>query len=277
MQKSDSDRISRGGFAALVMLVVSLSLGGCMTPPSPRTQLDWPVGTTYTVRDGDTLSEVAQDYDISEDALVDYNRLDNRNRIYVGQVLRIPRNSDVARSASHEEPPRRESVARATPTRRPEHETPQSKTYERPAPREPQPVETAQAYSAPLHFIWPVSGPVISPFGATASGGRNDGINIAAHLGDPIRAAASGTVTYAGNELRGYGNLVLLRHDDGYVTAYAHAERLTVSRGDYVKKGQVIGYAGATGDVSSPQLHFEIRHGVQPVDPKPLLLASNGV
>ena len=90
-------------------------------------------------------------------------------------------------------------------------------------------------------------------------------------LGTPIRAAASGTVTYAGNELKDYGNLVLIKHAGGYVTAYAHADRLLVRRGDFVAKGQVIGYAGQTGDVSTPQLHFEIRHGTTPVNPRSCL------
>jgi len=123
-------------------------------------------------------------------------------------------------------------------------------------------------------FVWPVLGPVISDFGTTASGQRNDGINIAAAYGTPIRASAAGTISYAGNELRGYGNLILIKHDDGYVTAYAHAERIVVARGDSVAKGQIIAYAGDTGDVTSPQLHFEIRRGVQPVNPRALLLAS---
>ncbi|MDE2265258.1 MAG: M23 family metallopeptidase [Alphaproteobacteria bacterium] len=126
-----------------------------------------------------------------------------------------------------------------------------------------------------VRFEWPVDGRVISGFGTTADGGRNDGINIAAAYGEPIHAAASGTVTYAGNELKSYGNLVLIRHSDGYVTAYAHAERLTVGRGEHVTKGQVIGYAGNTGDVSRPQLHFEIRQGVRPVNPQTLLIASS--
>jgi murein DD-endopeptidase MepM/ murein hydrolase activator NlpD len=129
--------------------------------------------------------------------------------------------------------------------------------------------------SGDQHFVWPVKGRILSNFGTSLDGERNDGINIAATLGEPIRAAADGTVTYAGNELRGYGNLVLIRHDDGYVTAYAHAESISVERGDHVQKGQVIGYAGTTGDVPRPQLHFEIRRGVEPVDPKPLLVASN--
>lgn len=125
------------------------------------------------------------------------------------------------------------------------------------------------------NFVWPVSGEIISNFGGPANGERNDGINIAIAMGTPIHAAASGTITYSGNELKDYGNLVLIKHEDGYVTAYAHADRLIVNRGDVVSRGQVIGYAGQTGDVSRPQLHFEIRHDTQPVNPKPLLMARN--
>jgi len=132
-------------------------------------------------------------------------------------------------------------------------------------------VDTANAPS----FVWPVSGEIISNFGGPANGERNDGINIATAMGTPIHAAASGTITYSGNELKDYGNLVLIKHEDGYVTAYAHADRLIVARGDVVSRGQVIGYAGQTGDVSTPQLHFEIRHDTQPVNPKPLLMARN--
>jgi murein DD-endopeptidase MepM/ murein hydrolase activator NlpD len=123
-------------------------------------------------------------------------------------------------------------------------------------------------------FAWPVSGRVISDFGATASGGRNDGINIAAAEGAPIHASAGGTVSYAGNELKDYGNLVLIKHSGGYTTAYAHAEKLVVNRGDYVARGQVIGYAGHTGDVASPQLHFEIRAATTPVNPRAYLSST---
>jgi murein DD-endopeptidase MepM/ murein hydrolase activator NlpD len=141
----------------------------------------------------------------------------------------------------------------------------------RPAARDVTPVDAGPMQGT---FSWPVNGRVISNFGSTANGERNDGINIAAASGEPIHAAATGTVSYTGNELRGYGNLVLIQHGDGYVTAYAHADRILVSRGDRVVKGQVIGYAGETGDVTSPQVHFEIRHGVQPVNPRPLLAVS---
>ena len=138
---------------------------------------------------------------------------------------------------------------------------------ERPADTRPVPGNVA--------FAWPVNGQVIAGFGATRNGERNDGINIAASRNTPIRAAASGTVNYA-DSLNGYGNLVLIKHSNGYVTAYAHADRLLVARGDFVAKGQVIGYAGQTGDVNSPQVHFEIRNGTTPVDPQRYLTARAG-
>jgi len=157
--------------------------------------------------------------------------------------------------------------------------TPRAKPAWYTASNLPPPVSTMQpsvASNSTPTFVWPLTGRVISDFGTESNGERNDGINIAAQPGTPIRAAASGTISYAGNELRGYGNLILIKHDDGYVTAYAHAERITVQRGDTVTKGQIIAYAGSTGDVTSPQLHFEIRHGVQPVNPRSLLVASSG-
>ena len=123
-------------------------------------------------------------------------------------------------------------------------------------------------------FAWPVSGRVISDFGSTANGGKNDGINIATTMDAPIRASASGTVTYAGDALKNYGNLVLVKHSGGYTTAYAHADRLLVARGAVVTQGQVIGYAGQTGDVSSPQLHFEIRSATTPVNPRSYLASA---
>ena len=121
-------------------------------------------------------------------------------------------------------------------------------------------------------FVWPVRGRVLSEFGGIASGERNDGINISVTEGTPIHASADGIVSYSGSELKSYGNLALIRHENGYVTAYAHAERFVVSKGDHVARGQVIGYVGQSGDVSSPQLHFEVRRGARdPVDPRRML------
>jgi murein DD-endopeptidase MepM/ murein hydrolase activator NlpD len=120
-------------------------------------------------------------------------------------------------------------------------------------------------------FVWPVQGKVIGAFGSSKDGMRNDGINIAAPNGAPVVAAADGTVAYAGNELRGFGNMILIRHDGGYVTAYAHNASLLVKKGDKVKRGQTIARVGQTGAVFGPQLHFEIRKGTQPVDPMSFL------
>jgi len=125
--------------------------------------------------------------------------------------------------------------------------------------------EPEQTASLPAgNFRWPARGRVIAGFGAN---GGNEGINIAVPEGTPVKAAEAGTVTYAGSEVKGYGNLVLIRHDNGFVTAYAHNSSLNVKRGEQVKRGQVIATAGQTGNVTSPQLHFEIRKGATPVDP----------
>lgn len=137
------------------------------------------------------------------------------------------------------------------------------------------PATPAPAASGPASFVWPVTGNVISGFGVARDGTRNDGINIAAQHNTPIRAAAGGSVSYSG-VLNGYGNLLLVKHPNGYVTAYAHADRLLVAQGDYVAKGQVIGYVGQSGDVRAPQLHFEIRNGTTPVDPQRYLGGRTG-
>jgi murein DD-endopeptidase MepM/ murein hydrolase activator NlpD len=112
---------------------------------------------------------------------------------------------------------------------------------------------------------------VISGFGPMTNGQQNDGINLAVPEGTAVRAAEDGVVAYAGNELKGYGNLVLVRHNNGFVSAYAHASELMVKKGDTVRRGQVIARSGATGTVQAPQLHFEIRKGSVPVDPMQFL------
>jgi murein DD-endopeptidase MepM/ murein hydrolase activator NlpD len=116
-------------------------------------------------------------------------------------------------------------------------------------------------------FIWPVDGKVISKFGPAKDNLRNDGVNIAAPAGAPVKASADGVVAYAGNELRGFGNMILLRHADGWVTAYAHNSSLLVKKGDKVRRGETIARVGSTGNVETPQLHFELRQGTKAVDP----------
>lgn len=134
-----------------------------------------------------------------------------------------------------------------------------------PAPR-PVPKPAPQQAAGSRDFIWPVSGNVLKGYGASG-GGRNDGVNIAAPKGTPIKAAAGGEVVYAGSELAGFGNLILIRHPGGWVTAYAHADSMSVREGDLVKQGQAIGTVGSTGNAGAPQVHFELRKGKEPVDP----------
>jgi murein DD-endopeptidase MepM/ murein hydrolase activator NlpD len=226
---------------APMALCLPMLLGGCTTP-TPYTQLDWGLNESYP-------------YHHRKVAVRDYHPPRARARTYIYR----DRNDTVTRSA----------IASITPTPRP--------TPQRVRARE---VVQDTSYSAARpdagapRFAWPVSGRIISDFGTTQNGARNDGINIATRLDEPIHAAAAGTVTYEGNELKDYGNLILIRHANGYVTAYAHAATISVRRGDVVAQGQVIGTVGETGDVSTPQLHFEIRHDTAPVNPKPLLVAS---
>lgn len=122
-------------------------------------------------------------------------------------------------------------------------------------------------------FMWPAAGQVLSTFGPTVNGQRNDGVNISGAAGDPVNAAADGEVVYAGDQVQGFGNIVLVKHDGGWVTAYAHLSRILVKNRDRVSQGQPIGAIGQTGQVAGPQLHFEIRYAptsrdkASPVDP----------
>jgi murein DD-endopeptidase MepM/ murein hydrolase activator NlpD len=116
-------------------------------------------------------------------------------------------------------------------------------------------------------FLWPVRGKIVSAYGGKSEGLKNDGINIAAPRGTQVVAAENGVVAYAGNELRGFGNLLLLKHTGGWITAYAHNERVLVKRGDKIKKGQTIAKVGSSGSVQVPQLHFELRKGKKAINP----------
>ena len=115
-------------------------------------------------------------------------------------------------------------------------------------------------------FIWPANGAVIQGFGVKGDGQRNDGLNITSSTGDAVRAAADGEVVYAGDQVPSYGNLVLIKHPGGWVTAYAHMSRILVKNRDQVVQGQQIGAVGQSGSVDRPQLHFEIRYAPSPKD-----------
>jgi murein DD-endopeptidase MepM/ murein hydrolase activator NlpD len=128
--------------------------------------------------------------------------------------------------------------------------------------------DTPRTPNAGPTFHWPVRGRILSAYGKKPNGQQNDGINVSVPEGTPIRASEDGVVAYAGNELKGFGNLVLIRHADNWVTAYAHLGTIDVKKDQKVKRGETIARAGQTGGVTAPQLHFEIRKGSNPVDPE---------
>jgi murein DD-endopeptidase MepM/ murein hydrolase activator NlpD len=130
---------------------------------------------------------------------------------------------------------------------------------------------SAEGSASGGRFPWPVRGRVLASYGNTPGGGHNDGINIAAPRGTPVHAVDAGTVAYAGNEVKGYGNIVLIKHANGWISAYAHLDDVTVKPGDTIAAGQVIAKVGDSGGVQEPQLHFELRRGKKPVDPREFL------
>jgi murein DD-endopeptidase MepM/ murein hydrolase activator NlpD len=142
-----------------------------------------------------------------------------------------------------------------------------------PSPQQQQtsPPPPAAAAEAGGRFPWPVRGHVLANYGNTPGGGHNDGINIAAPRGTPVHAIDAGTVAYSGNEVKGYGNILLIRHANGWISAYAHLDDVTVKPGQAVSAGEVIAKVGDSGGVGQPQLHFELRRGKKPVDPKEFL------
>jgi murein DD-endopeptidase MepM/ murein hydrolase activator NlpD len=217
-------------------------------------------GSTHVVASGETLYSLSRRYHISHTQLAQANGLNSSTPLRVGQRLTIPGQA-VASAPAHRAEPAPQKVAENAP---PADNVASVKPIE---PVEPQTPKSASAANGTLSFRWPVKGRVISSYGSKPNGQQNDGINISVPENTAVKASEDGTVAYAGNELKGYGNLVLIRHASGYVTAYAHNSEILVHRGESVKRGQVIAKAGQTGGVASPQVHFEIRKGSSPVDP----------
>jgi murein DD-endopeptidase MepM/ murein hydrolase activator NlpD len=235
-----------------------------VAPPyvPPRGGLVAPNGV-HVVAPGETLNSIARLYGKPVMVIARANNIPPDTMVRVGEHIVIPEMGERAAPAARAEAPV------AAPTTVATIESPHSArvaTSDTPVPGE-HPVKAEQAASAMPSFRWPVRGRIIAAFGPKPNGLQNDGINLAVPEGTPIKAAEDGVVAYAGNELKGYGNLVLIRHANGFVTAYANASEILVKRGENVKRGQVIAKSGETGNVTSPQLHFEIRKGATPVDP----------
>jgi murein DD-endopeptidase MepM/ murein hydrolase activator NlpD len=234
-------------------------------------------GGSHTVAQGETLFSLGRQYGVSPFAIADLNGMPHTKALSLGQQLRIPAGATSSKIALNQElGDDQEAIADDDTSVLPPQKV---ATAPLALPKEPvlKPGAEAPADASTLAMRWPVKGKVISEFGAKPNGLKNEGINIAVPEGTSIRAAESGVVAYAGNELKGYGNLILVRHAGGYVTAYAHASELMVKRGDTVKRGDVIAKAGQTGAVQSPQLHFEVRKGASALDPYKYLSSSTAM
>jgi murein DD-endopeptidase MepM/ murein hydrolase activator NlpD len=240
---------------------------------------------TYVVAQGETLFGVASKFQIPLRALIDANRLDAPFLLKEGQVLRLPRPRihlvaagetlpDLARQFGIDA----RSLALLNRLRAPYAVKPGDRlvlpALARPLPAgEPKapPVQVKQALPAEAgRFAWPLRGKVAVTFGLQPGKRRSDGIDIVGDPGGEVRASAAGRVVYAGADLPGYGHLLLIQHPNGWVTAYAHCARLTLSEGASVKRGDVVGYLE---DTAEARLHFQIRRAGRPTDPSPLLAA----
>jgi len=265
-------------------------------PPAPLAE-----GRRIVLERGESLGLIARRYHASEQAIIAANRLPPPYRVEAGQHLLIPGGDEGMQQAvapldpgrspggldgpppSSAPPPVVGRPPAVVPLDGPAPPAGQGALTPPPAAPpppvgEPSVAEEARNDGPPSggalregRFPWPVRGRVLGTFGAAANGAHNDGINIAAPAGAPVHAIAAGEVAYAGNELRGYGNLVLIKHAGGWISAYAHCEELLVRKGERVSAGQVIAKVGTSGGVGQPQLHFELRRGQHPVDPRQYL------
>jgi murein DD-endopeptidase MepM/ murein hydrolase activator NlpD len=271
-----------------------------VAPPATRVAgpVPAPAGNnSHVVAPGETIYSLGRRYQLTPMAIAKANNVGLNHHLKVGDRIAIPGQGGAPRLAMPAQPVQRIAAKPQAPAPAPQQQQvqqpPAAPKVARVNPAQPQPAQPKMAQNAtptanivapaadPLpestptgttgaqntSFRWPVKGRVIQGFGPKSGGGQNDGINVAVPEGTPIKAAEDGVVAYAGSELKGYGNLVLVRHSNGFVTAYAHASELNVKKGETIKRGQVIGKAGQTGNVSSPQLHFEVRKGATPVDP----------
>lgn len=260
--------------------------------------LSLPIAKTHKVVAHDTVYSISRHYGVSVSELIDVNHIKPPYQIKVGEELTIPGKVDynakssvapvtsepkiesalssrshsksshgrVEKSSSKESHASKEKHHKSEP-----HKTNNSsikhssiKHHEEKAPR---PIVERLPARSSSHFLWPVHGRIISRFGQKTQGVRNNGISIAAPKGTPIRAAANGIVVYSGDKIKGFGNLILIKHSGGYITAYSHARKSIVHRGEVVRRGQVIGTVGQTGSVEHPQLNFQIRRGRRILNP----------
>lgn len=237
-------------------------LGNQLTPPyllDGLTTLMLPKPRNHRVKPGDTLDALSERYAVTRHELIRLNQLQSPYTLRPGTTLVIPRTLDYSMldlpginpSSKIKVVPGAELPATSSTT---------NTTTTSSAPAEP-------LAAGALAFGWPVNGQVIETFGLVSSGVKNDGINIAGNLGDAVVSSYDGTVAFIGKDLKSFGNMILIKHDNGWITAYAHLGDIGVTEGQNISKGERIGSIGQSGKVRQPQVHFQIRKSRQPVDP----------
>ncbi|WP_170921242.1 M23 family metallopeptidase [Enhydrobacter aerosaccus] len=274
------------------MAVLATALGACSNFYGAREgTIEYPgsgaapnAAASYVVKNKDTVDGIARRYGVSPQAIIERNKLKSPYTLQAGQTIEIPGAKVVLATAETQAvapnqpsgvkretlapPPGQTEASRSEASR---SEAPRS-AAPTPEPGQPTPLSPPakeKAAAAP-RFEWPVHGKVVVPYG-NRDGQKSDGIDIQADKDAPVHAADSGTVVYAGNEVRGMGNLLLVSHPGGYITAYGYNDSLLVKKGETVKKGQVIAKVGATGNAPDPRLHFEVRRGNKTIDPATVL------
>ncbi len=215
----------------------------------------------HTVTITDTIFSISQRYAVSQFQLAQLNGLTEPYQLTAGQVLILPDSQDLSVLELEGLDPN---------AVKPQPQTARATTVAQAAPKRPVKKFVAPALGS-AGFNWPLSGEVISEYGPIAKGVHNDGINILAEEGTTVNTTAAGTVAYVGENLKSFGSLVLIKHEGGYISAYAHLSSILVSEGDVLSAGTMIGQVGQTGNVDTPQLHFEIRKARQPVNPRDLI------
>lgn len=258
------------GFGQTVLIaLVALGLTACSTPPRTKpatiTDRSTPVASAptqepvppgfYRVKRGDTLIRIALDNGQSYRDIAAWNNITDPNLIEVDQVLRVKPPPSTARVVTKPIEPIKPADSKASTDKKVATKKVEEKEV---AAAEPK----ADAVDPPIKLSWPAKGKVVEEFNEA----KNKGIDIAGKMGEPIQAAADGKVVYAGNSLRGYGNLVIIKHDNTYLTAYAHNRTLVVKEGESVRKGQRIAEMGDS-DANMVKLHFEVRMNGKPVNP----------
>ena len=301
--KTDNKVASAGGAVPPTIQPITVPAAAPPLAPAPisppaaaSASADW--GGSYTVKPGDSLYAVARAHKVSLPDLQRVNGISDATKVRPGVTLKVPgagapASAEAPRTVTAAAPPApgigsiaSPKIINAVPAAAPAAAAPIAAPVETVVPPvgatpaapavEKAPVVTtaapgATAAAATAKFRWPVKGQVLAGFGKRPDGSQNDGVDVSVPVGTDVHAASAGTIAYAGSELKGYGNLILVRHDNGWVSAYAHASEILVKRGDAVTRGQVIAKSGQSGTVGQPQLHFELRQGSKPVDPTPHL------